>query len=172
MVCDIVYQVDITKLIEPEVVGGSGDSREIVCLESIITQSYCRTQPRQNPAIRCIFTATQLRDRIELEMSTPVTRPSCFQNALFFLNVRIHQVIIPSFVYFSCSSLSYLTWALSQGTNASPRVLMANFTAFHSLLQKCLYPRILFTSRLISLPERDDKRGNKTIFYLSLITIS
>lgn len=58
----IHYQINITELIQPEIVDGSGDCRKIVGLESVITQRYCCAQTRQNPAIRHTFTATQLRD--------------------------------------------------------------------------------------------------------------
>lgn len=58
----IPYQINITELVQPEIVNGSGDCRKIVGLESVITLRYCCAQTGQNPAIRHTFTATQLRD--------------------------------------------------------------------------------------------------------------
>lgn len=48
---------------------------------------------------------------------------------------------------------------------------MANFTAFHSLLQKCLYPRILFTSRFMSRPRRNKQKTHKIIFHVWFLGI-
>lgn len=45
------YQVDIAELIEPEVVDGGGDGWEVIGLEASVTETNCRTQPRQNPPV-------------------------------------------------------------------------------------------------------------------------
>lgn len=47
-----------------------------------------------------------------------------------------------------------LTLEVGKGTKLFPRPRRANLVAFQSLLQKWRYPRILFTSRLMSRPRR------------------
>lgn len=141
------YQIDVTELIQPEIVDGSGDCGKIVGLESAITQCYCCAQTRQNPAIRDTFTATQLKKK----------KPTQTCSKMNWGCSRTEQSDVVFTVSMPITS-SCLTWAFSLGTNPSPRVLMANFTAFHSLLQKCLYPRILLTSRLMSRPGRNENK--------------
>lgn len=52
----------------------------------------------------------------------------------------------------SCLMPSALTSEVANGTKPLPRPRRANLVAFQSLLQKWRYPRIRFTSRLMSRP--------------------
>jgi hypothetical protein len=45
------HQIDVTELVEPEVVDGCGDSWEVVGLEPCITQTHSSTQTGQNPPV-------------------------------------------------------------------------------------------------------------------------
>lgn len=51
VVSKVPYQVDITQLIQPEVVDGGRDGWEVVGLESSITETNSSTQSRQNPPV-------------------------------------------------------------------------------------------------------------------------
>lgn len=46
------YQVDVTELVQPEVVDGGGDGREVVGLEAGVTECNSGAQPGQNPPVR------------------------------------------------------------------------------------------------------------------------
>lgn len=47
----VPYQVDITQLIQPEVVDGGRDGWEVIGLESSITETNSSAQSRQNPPV-------------------------------------------------------------------------------------------------------------------------
>lgn len=57
----VYYQINVTQLIEPEVVDGRGDCWEVVLLESVSTEGHGSTEAGQNPPIGHALTAAQLR---------------------------------------------------------------------------------------------------------------
>lgn len=59
----IYYQIDVTQFVEPEVIDGRGDPREIVGLESGLALDHGGTEAGQDPAVRNILLATQLREK-------------------------------------------------------------------------------------------------------------
>lgn len=57
------YQVDITQLVQPEVVNGRCDGWEVVGPERSIAQSHSCAQPRENPPVRYTLLSAQLGGR-------------------------------------------------------------------------------------------------------------
>lgn len=119
------YQVDVAQLIQPEVVDGRGEAREVIGLERGVAEGDGGAQPRQNPPVGDALLAAQLTTQVE---SVLVSLARCL-----FMEVYGCQVFKTGPFY---SHPSALTWAFSTGTKFSPSDLMANLTAFHSLLQK------------------------------------
>jgi hypothetical protein len=56
----VSYQVNITELIEPEAVLGSGDSWEIIGLETFIAEPNSLGQPAADPAVHQTLMASRL----------------------------------------------------------------------------------------------------------------
>lgn len=119
------YQVDVTQLVQPEVVDGRGEAREVVGLERSVAEADGGAQPRQNPPVGDALLAAQLTTQVE-NMLVSLAR-------FLFMDFYGCQVFTMGPFY---SHPSALTWAFSTGTKFSPSDLMANLTAFHSLLQK------------------------------------
>lgn len=66
----VSYQVDVTELVQPEVVDGGGDGWEVVGLKAGVTVSNSSAQPGQNPPVWHTLLSIQLRVKI-------VTRRKC-----------------------------------------------------------------------------------------------
>ena len=54
------HQVDITELVEPEAVLGSGDSWEVVGLETLVAEPHSFSQPAADPAVHQALVASGL----------------------------------------------------------------------------------------------------------------
>lgn len=59
------YQVDVTQLVEPEVVDGGGDAWEIVGLERSVAESDGGAESRQNPSVGDALLTAQLTAQVE-----------------------------------------------------------------------------------------------------------
>lgn len=71
------YQVDVTQLVQPEVVDGSCNCWEVVRFECSITQTNSCAQSRQNPPVWYALLSAQLSRRKRKEMKS-VHLPSLF----------------------------------------------------------------------------------------------
>lgn len=59
------YQVDVAQLVQPEVVDGRGEAREVVGLERGVAEGDGGAQPRQNPPVGDALLAAQLTTQVE-----------------------------------------------------------------------------------------------------------
>lgn len=59
------YQVDVAQLVQPEVVDGRGEAREVVGLERGVAEGDGGAQPRQNPPVGDALLAAQLTTQDE-----------------------------------------------------------------------------------------------------------
>lgn len=59
------YQVDVTQLVQPEVVNGRGEAGEVVALERSVAESDGGAQSRQDPPVGDALLATQLTTQVE-----------------------------------------------------------------------------------------------------------
>ena len=117
------HQVDIAELVQPEVVDGCGNKREVVFLEALVGIIHGNCEATQDPPVHGGLLSCELWAGWK---SWPHAH----------LYTHTHT----------------LTSSMGLGVNPSPSPLMENFMAFHILLQKCLYPTTRFTSRLMFLP--------------------
>lgn len=65
------HQVDITELIEPEAVLGSGDSWEIVGLEALVAKPHRLSQPAADPAVHQALVASRLGKKEPISWEVP-----------------------------------------------------------------------------------------------------
>lgn len=57
------HQVDVTELIEPEAVLGSGHSWEIIGLETLVAKPHGLSQPAADPAVHQALVVSRLGEK-------------------------------------------------------------------------------------------------------------
>lgn len=54
------YQVNIAKLVQPEVINGRRNGLEIIAVETFVSRFHSNAEPAQNPSVHSAFTAHTL----------------------------------------------------------------------------------------------------------------
>lgn len=108
------YQVDVTQLVQPEVVNGRGEAWEVVALERSVAESDGGTQSGQDPPVGDALLATQLTTQVEniiLLAFTPPTRLLVYGWQVFITGLFIRVLLLsPGPLLLVQSSLPASSW--------------------------------------------------------------